>query len=99
MQRFFRSVFQQCLYCYFLMKKAELKVRFLHRDELADCKGYAQNIVSLGTSGFIMQLTNSLVTICCNNVLSVVGGDIYISVMTHRIQCPAAGGDADSCHE
>ena len=29
-----------------------------------------------------MQLTNSLVTICCNNVLSVAGGDIYISVMT-----------------
>ena len=33
-------------------------------------------------SGFIMQLTNSLVSICCNNVLSVTGGDIYISVMT-----------------
>ena len=29
-----------------------------------------------------MQLTNSLVTICCNNILSVTGGDIYISVMT-----------------
>ena len=29
-----------------------------------------------------MQLTNSLVTICCNSVLSVTGGDIYISVMT-----------------
>lgn len=29
-----------------------------------------------------MQLTNSLVTICCNNVLVVTGGDIYISVMT-----------------
>ena len=29
-----------------------------------------------------MQLTNSLVTICCNNILSVTSGDIYISVMT-----------------
>ena len=29
-----------------------------------------------------MQLTNGLVTICCNNVLAVTGGDIYISVMT-----------------
>ena len=29
-----------------------------------------------------MQVTNSLVSICCNNVLSVTGGDIYISVMT-----------------
>ena len=44
--------------------------------------GYAKNIISLGMAGFIMQLTNSLVTICCNNVLSVTGGDIYISVMT-----------------
>ena len=43
---------------------------------------YAKNIISLGTAGFIMQLTNSLVTICCNNVLSITGGDIYISVMT-----------------
>lgn len=43
---------------------------------------YAKNIVSLGTSSFIMQLTNSLVTICCNHVLSSTGGDIYISVMT-----------------
>ena len=43
---------------------------------------YAKNIVSLGTAGFIMQVTNSLVSICCNNVLSVTGGDVYISVMT-----------------
>ena len=66
----------------FLRKKAELKVRFLHKDELSESLGYAKNIISLGTAGFIMQLTNSLVTICCNNVLSVTGGDLYISVMT-----------------
>ena len=66
----------------FLTKKAELKVRFLRKAEFSQCSGYAKNIVSLGTSGFVMQLTNSLVTICCNNVLSVTGGDIYISVMT-----------------
>ena len=29
-----------------------------------------------------MQLTNSLVTICCNSVLAHLGGDVYISVMT-----------------
>ncbi len=29
-----------------------------------------------------MQLTNSLVTICCNNVLGGYRGDVYISVMT-----------------
>ena len=67
---------------YFLTRKSELNVRFVRKDEISECAGYAKNIVSLGTAGFIMQLTNSLVTICCNNVLSVTGGDIYISVMT-----------------
>jgi len=67
---------------FFLTKKAEIKVRFLRINEISGCLNYAKNIISLGTAGFIMQLTNSLVTICCNNVLSVTGGDIYISVMT-----------------
>lgn len=66
----------------FLTRKSELKVRFLKKKEFSECIGYAKNIVSLGTAGFIMQLTNSLVSICCNNILSDVGGDIYISVMT-----------------
>ena len=80
------TVISQCLSAifvlYFLMKKSELRVRLLRRDEYRESMGYAKNITSLGTAGFIMQLTNSLVTICCNNVLSVTGGDIYISVMT-----------------
>ena len=80
------TVLSQCLSAlfvlYFLTRKSELKVRFLRKQELSACVGYAKNIVSLGMAGFIMQLTNSLVTICCNNVLSVTGGDIYISVMT-----------------
>lgn len=67
---------------FFLTRKAELKVRFLRKEEIRDSIGYAKNIISLGTAGFIMQVTNSLVSICCNNVLSVTGGDIYISVMT-----------------
>ena len=67
---------------YFLTRKSELKVRLLHKSEVPKCLGYAKNITSLGPAGFIMQITNSLVTICCNNVLSVTGGDIYISVMT-----------------
>lgn len=66
----------------FLTRKSELKVRFLKKKEFSECIGYAKNIVSLGTAGFIMQLTNNLVSICCNNILSDVGGDIYISVMT-----------------
>ena len=80
------TVLSQCLSAafvfFFLTKKAELKVRLLWKNEITESITYAKNIISLGTAGFIMQLTNSLVTICCNNVLSVTGGDIYISVMT-----------------
>ena len=80
------TVISQCLSAgfvlFFLTKKSELKVRFLRKNELSDSIEYAKNIISLGSAGFIMQLTNSLVTICCNNVLAVTGGDIYISVMT-----------------
>ena len=67
---------------HFLLCKAEYKVRLLHREEIRASSKYAKNIISLGTAGFIMQLTNSLVTICCNHVLSVTGGTLYISVMT-----------------
>ena len=76
------QIFSALFVFYFLEKKAELKVRFLKRNEFRNSIDYAKNIVSLGTAGFIMQLTNSLVSICCNHVLSIVGGDVYISVMT-----------------
>ena len=59
-----------------------MKVRWIHINEISECTRHARDIISLGSAGFIMQLTNSLVSICCNNVLSVTGGDIYISVMT-----------------
>ena len=66
----------------FLHNKAEYRVKLLGFRELTDSLTLVKNIVSLGTAGFIMQLTNSLVTICCNNVLAVTGGDLYVSVMT-----------------
>ena len=66
----------------FLHNKAEYRVKLLDFRELTDSLTLVKNIVSLGTAGFIMQLTNSLVTICCNNVLAVTGGDLYVSVMT-----------------
>ena len=73
-----------CCLCplFFLTRRSELQVRLLKKEEFSVSLGHAKNIVSLGTAGFIMQLTNSLVTICCNHVLSMTGGDIYISVMT-----------------
>ena len=67
---------------WFLLKKAELKVRLIGINEMKTYKDYAKNIIGLGSSGFVMQFTNSLVSICCNQMLSVFGGDLYISVMT-----------------
>ena len=43
---------------------------------------HAKEIISLGTAPFIMQCTNSLVSIACNNVLMSVGGSLYVSVYT-----------------
>lgn len=41
-----------------------------------------KEIITLGMSGFVMAITNSLVQIVCNATLQQYGGDIYISVMT-----------------
>lgn len=41
-----------------------------------------KRITGLGTSGFIMQITNSLVQIFCNSTLQLFGGDLYVGVMT-----------------
>ena len=40
-----------------------------------------RRIVSLGTSGFVMQGTNCLVQIVCNNQLQLHGGDLYVGIM------------------
>ena len=41
-----------------------------------------KRIVTLGIPGFVMQGTNSLVQIVCNNQLQMFGGDLYVGVMT-----------------
>lgn len=41
-----------------------------------------RRILGLGSSGFVMALTNSLVQILCNATLQRVGGDLYVGVMT-----------------
>ena len=39
-------------------------------------------IISLGIPGFVVQATNSLVQIVCNNQLQLYGGDLYVGIMT-----------------
>ena len=41
-----------------------------------------KKILALGLPGFVMQGTNSLVSIVCNNQLQFYGGDLYVGIMT-----------------
>ena len=43
---------------------------------------FAKDIIGLGTASFIMQVTNSMVAIACNNMLMRFGGAAWVSVMT-----------------
>ena len=43
---------------------------------------HVKEIVSLGMSGFVMSMTNSLVSIVCNSTLQTYGGDLYVAGMT-----------------
>lgn len=45
-------------------------------------KAYVTKIISLGMAGFMMSITNSIVTIVCNSTLQIYGGDLYIAIMT-----------------
>ncbi|MBR0163596.1 MAG: MATE family efflux transporter [Lachnospiraceae bacterium] len=54
------------------LKMFPVSARFIH----------ARDIVGLGFASFVMQATNSLVQIACNNALLAHGGAIFVSVMT-----------------
>lgn len=54
------------------LKKASLKIN----------ASLTKDIISLGSSGFIVQATNSLVQIVCNITLQNFGGDLYVGIMT-----------------
>ena len=67
----------------FLYKKDySYRLHLLNLNEVKRSVKYVYKIVALGTAAFIVQFTNAVVQISCNNVLSTVGGDIYISIMT-----------------
>ena len=54
----------------------------LKKSKLGVTKERLKGIVSLGLPGFVMQGTNSLVSIVCNNQLQSYGGDLYVGIMT-----------------
>lgn len=60
-------------------KKALLVIR---RKYLSIRWTLTKDIMGLGAAGFIMQGTNCLVQVVCNNTLQLYGGDLYVGVMT-----------------
>lgn len=60
-------------------KKAILKLK---KSSFQLKKARVKRILGLGTSGFVMQSTNSLVQILCNATLQQFGGDLYVGIMT-----------------
>jgi len=79
------TICSQILSAVFVMRflmggKAELRLRLKRKPSLR--KEHVFDIMGLGSAGFVMQCTNSLVQIACNRMLGAFGGDIYISTMT-----------------
>jgi len=60
-------------------KRAILRLR---RDRLGIPLRRTGNILSLGLPGFVVQGTNSLVQIVCNNQLQHYGSDLYVGIFT-----------------
>lgn len=60
-------------------KKATVKLR---AGRVRIRLGRTEKIVALGLPGFVMQGTNSLVQIVCNNQLRIYGGDLYVGIFT-----------------
>ena len=78
------TVFSQALSAAWVLlfltgKRAILRLR---RENLRLDKGRTVKIVSLGLSGFFVNITNSLVQVVCNATLQYYGGDLYVGVMT-----------------
>jgi len=63
-------------------KKPDQRLKLISFREFAQNRKTAGNICSLGLAVFIMQSTNSLVNIVNNRLLGLLGGDIYISILT-----------------
>lgn len=54
------------------IKREKMKLKACH----------VKRIFSLGMAGFMMGITNSIVTIVCNSTLQSYGGDLYVAIMT-----------------
>lgn len=72
---------------FLLGRKPAQRLKLISFREFRTNRSIAGNICSLGLAVFIMQCTNSLVNIVNNKLLSIFGGDIYISILTIVTSC------------
>ena len=77
------TVFSQTVSCIFVLvfltgRTAVLRLRF--QDMHISWKR-SWKIITLGTSGFVMGATNSIVQLVCNRCAFIWGGDLYVGVM------------------
>ena len=78
------TVFSQTVSCIFVIlflsgKNAVIRLR---TRDMHLSPSRAWKIISLGTSGFVMGATNSVVQLVCNRCAFIWGGDLYVGVMT-----------------
>ncbi len=93
------SQFLSAAYVLLFLEKSGNESSSFEKNRAEKLQRECKNIVSLGTAGFIMQLTNSLVTICCNNVLGGYRRGCLHICYDNCIKCPSARRDADLCYK
>lgn len=78
------TVLSQGLSAVWVLKFLTGKKAILHltRKSMRLNFGLIKEITLLGTSGFVMSVTNGLVQIVCNATLQRYGGDVYVGIMT-----------------
>lgn len=78
------TVISQAVSCtlvlaFFFGKSADIGINIRHLTPNAKICG---KIISIGFTGFVMEITNSATQIVCNRSLRTYGGDLYITIMT-----------------
>ena len=78
------TVISQCISALWVLRflTGDRAILRLRRDRIGIEKRRTAQIISLGLPGFVVQGTNSLVQIVCNNQLQHYGGDLYVGIFT-----------------
>ncbi len=78
------TVISQCISALWVLRflTGDRAILRLRPDRIGIEKRRTAQIISLGLPGFVVQGTNSLVQIVCNNQLQHYGGDLYVGIFT-----------------